>query len=112
MFFLRPKSLSSWLLLAVGIVLYSAFTVAPPITGWTMYVPLSTREFMPENGMHLVILGLTVLPVSSIVGARNIVLRIYSLRAPGRAVMRTTLFTAAEPVTGSALERHLPFVAV
>jgi hypothetical protein len=33
------------------------------MTGWTMYVPLSTREFMPTNGMDLVILGRTLLCV-------------------------------------------------
>ena len=59
MAFPRLNALSYWLLLFGGIILYSAFLVGPPMTGWTMYVPLSTREFMPGNGMDLVILGLT-----------------------------------------------------
>src|SRR6059036_1211919 len=71
MAFPRLNALSYWLLLAGGIILYSAFIVGPPMTGWTMYVPLSTREFMPGNGMDLVILGLTVLGFSSIFGALN-----------------------------------------
>src|SRR5213079_2324835 len=44
MAFPRLNALSYWLLLAGGIVLYSAFIVGPPMTGWTMYVPLSTRQ--------------------------------------------------------------------
>ena len=50
MAFPRLNALSYWLLLAGGIILYSAFIVGPPMTGWTMYAPLSTREFMPGNG--------------------------------------------------------------
>src|SRR5215210_6819942 len=81
MAFPRLNALSYWLLLAGGIVLYSAFLVGAPMTGWTMYVPLSTREFMPTNGMDLVILGLTVLGFSSIFGALNMIVTIFSLRA-------------------------------
>src|SRR5467141_1047834 len=76
MAFPRLNALSYWLLLAGGIILYSAFLVGAPMTGWTMYVPLSTKEFMPGNGMDLVILGLTVLGFSSIFGALNMIVTI------------------------------------
>src|ERR1700716_4641277 len=61
MAFPRLNALSYWLLLAGGIVLYSAFVVGPPATGWTIYVPNSTREFSPGPGVDLLILALTVL---------------------------------------------------
>src|SRR5438477_347563 len=72
MAFPRLNALSYWLLLAGGIVLYSAFIAGPPATGWTIYVPLSTKEFSPTQGVDLLILGLTVLGFSSIFGYRMI----------------------------------------
>src|SRR5207245_8040557 len=39
MAFPRLNALSYWLLLAGGIILYSAFILGAPMTGWTMYVP-------------------------------------------------------------------------
>ncbi len=112
MAFPRLNALSYWLLLAGGIVLYSAFIVGPPMTGWTMYVPLSTREFMPGNGMDLVILGLTVLGFSSIFGALNMIVTIFSLRAPGMTFMRITLFTWSVLVTSFLLVLAMPFLTV
>ncbi len=50
MAFPRLNALSYWLLLAGGIILYSAFIAGPPATGWTIYVPLSTKEFSPTTG--------------------------------------------------------------
>src|SRR5437899_578620 len=81
MAFPRLNALSYWLLLAGGIVLYSAFVVGPPATGWTIYVPNSTREFSPGPGVDLLILALTVLGFSSIFGALNMIVTIFSLRA-------------------------------
>src|SRR5213595_600326 len=112
MAFPRLNELSYWLLLAGGIVLYSAFIVGPPMTGWTMYVPLSTREFMPGNGMDLVILGLTVLGFSSIFGALNMIVTIFSLRAPGMTFMRITLFCWSVLVTSFLLVLAIPFLTV
>src|SRR2546422_10649115 len=83
MAFPRLNALSYWLLLAGGIILYSAFIVRAPLTRRTMYLPLSANGFMPTNGMALLILGLTVLGFSSIFGALNMIVTIFSLRAPG-----------------------------
>ncbi|TME61877.1 MAG: cytochrome ubiquinol oxidase subunit I [Chloroflexi bacterium] len=98
--------------LAGGIVLYSAFIVGPPMTGWTMYVPLSTRQFMPTNGMDLVILGLTILGFSSIFGALNMIVTIFSLRAPGMTFHRITLFCWSVLVTSFLLVLAMPFLTV
>src|SRR3989475_386755 len=112
MAFPRLNALSYWLLVAGGILLYSAFIVGPPMTGWTMYVPLSTREFMPGNGMDLGILGLTVLGFSSIFGALNMIVTIFSLRAPGMTFMRITLFCWSVLVTSFLLVLAMPFLTV
>src|SRR2546425_1110280 len=112
MAFPRLNALSYWLLLAGGIVLYSAFIVGPPATGWTIYVPLSTGEFSPGHGVDLLILGLTVLGFSSIFGALNMIVTIFSLRAPGMTFFRITLFTWSVLVTSFLLVLAMPFLTV
>src|SRR5213083_52105 len=112
MAFPRLNALSYWLLLAGGIILYSAFIAGPPATGWTIYVPLSTKEFSPTQGVDLLILGLTVLGFSSIFGALNMIVTIFSLRAPGMTFMRITLFTWSVLVTSFLLVLAMPFLTV
>src|SRR6266550_4297522 len=112
MAFPRLNALSYWLLLAGGIVLYSAFVVGPPATGWTIYVPNSTREFSPGPGVDLLILALTVLGFSSIFGALNMIVTIFSLRAPGMTFFRITLFTWSVLVTSFLLVLAMPFLTV
>src|SRR5438309_6447984 len=78
MAFPRLNALSYWLLVAGGIVLYSAFVFGLPAAGWTSYVPLSTEKFSPGNGQNLWILGLTILGFSSIFGALNMIVTIFA----------------------------------
>src|SRR5207237_7920968 len=108
--FPRINSLTHWLLLAVGIDLYSSFIAGPPATGCTIYVPLSTKEFSPTQGVDLLILGLTVLGFSSIFGALNMIVTIFSLRAPGMTFMRITLFCWSVLVTSFLLVLAMPFL--
>src|SRR3989475_4781946 len=54
MAFPRLNALSYWLLLAGGIILYSAFAMGQlPAAGWTSYVPLATKPFSPNHGVDL-----------------------------------------------------------
>jgi cytochrome c oxidase subunit I len=112
MAFPRLNALSYWLLLAGGIILYSSFLVGPPMTGWTIYVPLSTGPFSPGHGVDLLILGLTVLGFSSIFGALNMIVTIFSLRAPGMTFHRITLFAWSVLVTSFLLVLAMPFLTV
>src|SRR6266513_218146 len=112
MAFPRLNALSSWLLLAGGIVLYSAFIAGPPATGWTSYVPLSTLPYSPSHGQDLWLLSLTVLGFSSIFGALNMIVTIFSLRAPGMTFHRITLFAWSVLVTSFLLVLAMPFLTV
>src|SRR6266540_37308 len=99
MAFPRLNALSYWLLVSGGMLLYSSFLVGPPAAGWTSYVPLSTKPFSPQLGQDLWIIGLTVLGFSSIFGALNMIVTIFSLRAPGMTFHRiagTNFFSVGE----------------
>ena len=113
MAFPRLNALSYWLLLAGGIILYSTFAVGQiPAAGWTSYVPLATLPYSPNHGVDLWILGLTVLGFSSIFGALNMIVTIFSLRAPGMTFFRITLFTWSVLVTSFLLVLAMPFLTV
>jgi cytochrome c oxidase subunit 1 len=112
MAFPRLNALSYWLLLSGGVILYSSFLVGPPASGWTSYVPLSTKPFSPGFGQDLWIIGLTVLGVSSIFGALNMIVTIFSLRAPGMTFHRITLFAWSVLVTSFLLVLAMPFLTV
>jgi cytochrome c oxidase subunit 1 len=112
MAFPRLNALSYWLLLSGGILLYSSFLVGPPAAGWTSYVPLSTKPFSPQLGQDLWIIGLTVLGFSSIFGALNMIVTIFSLRAPGMTFHRITLFAWSVLVTSFLLVLAMPFLTV
>src|SRR6058998_24552 len=112
MAFPRLNALSYWLLVSGGMLLYSAFVVGPPAAGWTSYVPLSTKPFSPQVGQDLWIIGLTVLGFSSIFGALNMIVTIFSLRAPGMTFHRITLFAWSVLVTSFLLVLAMPFLTV
>jgi cytochrome c oxidase subunit 1 len=112
MAFPRLNALSYWLLLSGGVLLYSSFIVGPPAAGWTSYVPLSTKLYSPQLGQDLWIIGLTVLGFSSIFGALNMIVTIFSLRAPGMTFHRITLFAWSVLVTSFLLVLAMPFLTV
>jgi cytochrome c oxidase subunit 1 len=112
MAFPRLNALSYWLLLSGGVILYSSFLVGPPAAGWTSYVPLSTKLYSPGFGQDLWIIGLTVLGFSSIFGALNMIVTIFSLRAPGMTFHRIPLFAWSVLVTSFLLVLAMPFLTV
>ena len=112
MAFPKLNALSFWLLLSGGIILYAALLVGPPASGWTSYVPLSTKQYSPSHGQDLWLLSLTVLGFSSIFGALNMIVTIFALRAPGMTFSRITLFTWSVLVTSFLLVLAIPFLTV
>jgi len=92
MAFPRLNMLSWWLLVLGGAVLYGSIFWDPPAAGWTSYAPLSSRNFLPGNGIDAWILGLHLVGISSILGAINFVATIHNMRAPGMTLSRMPLF--------------------
>jgi cytochrome c oxidase subunit 1 len=94
MAFPRLNALSYWLFLFGGITLYMSFLAkgGPASASWTMYPPLSEKDFSPGHGVDLWILSLHLLTIASLIGAINFVVTIVNMRTAGMSWMRMPLF--------------------
>jgi cytochrome c oxidase subunit I len=94
MAFPRLNALSYWLFLFGGVVLYMSFLAkgGAASASWTMYPPLSEKEFSPGHGVDLWILSLHLLTIASLIGAINFVVTIANMRTAGMSWMRMPLF--------------------
>lgn len=91
--FPRLSAFGYWCFLFGGILLYSSFLFAMvPDAGWTMYTPLSDREFSPGQGVDFWLLGITLVEVGSVTAAAEIAVSILKTRAPGMSLNRMPLF--------------------
>jgi len=89
--FPRLNLFSWWLyIVGAGIILASLFTGGgPPDTGWTFYVPFSSRT---GTNVSLAVFGVFVVGFSSILTGLNFVTTIHRLRAEGMTWGRLPLF--------------------
>ena len=89
--FPRLNLLSWWLYIAgAAIILMALFTGhGPPDTGWTFYVPFSTRT---GTNVSLAVFGVFIVGFSSILTGVNFVTTIHRLRAEGMGWWRLPLF--------------------
>ncbi|HEY5973695.1 MAG TPA: cbb3-type cytochrome c oxidase subunit I [Geobacteraceae bacterium] len=89
--FPRLNLLSWWLyIIGAGIIVTALFTGGgPPDTGWTFYVPFSSRT---GTNVTLAVLGVFVIGFSSILTGINFVTTIHRLRAEGMTWGRLPLF--------------------
>ena len=90
--FPRLNLLSWWLFISGSvIILISLFTGGgPPDTGWTFYVPFSSRT---GTNVSLAVFGVFIIGFSSILTGLNFVTTIHRLRAEGMTWSRIPLFT-------------------
>jgi cytochrome c oxidase subunit I len=93
MIFPRLNALSYWLYLFGGLLMYSSVLFGGlPNQGWFSYAPLTLESFNPTPAVDFWCISITMLGVSSIVGAVNILATIVLLRAPGMSLNRIPLF--------------------
>jgi cytochrome c oxidase subunit 1 len=111
MAFPRLNALSYWLYLLGGLVILVSFIPGAADSGWTGYVPLSTKEFSPQVGQDLWILGLHLTSLSSLAGAINFIVTIHNMRAPGMTWMRVPLFVWAIEAFSVLLVLVLPTIS-
>ena len=95
--FPRLASLSVWLYLLGGALLYVSFAYTPPEAGFNSWPPLSDTVFISNNGVDVWIaaVGLTVLGL--VLQSINLSVTIAKLRAPGLAWRRLPAFTFSAP---------------
>lgn len=93
--FPRLNALSYWLYLFGGVLAVLGF-FAPggnASGGWTLYMPLSTSQYMPGVGPNLAVLGLIMLSTSVTIGSVNFLTTIAHERGPGVTVSKIPMFT-------------------
>jgi cytochrome c oxidase subunit I+III len=92
----RLNAYGYWVYLAGGIfLLSSAFAGAVPDSGWFAYVPLTRADFSPGLNLDFWLLGVTMLEVSGIVAAIEVVTLVARFRASGMSVGRIPVFVWA-----------------
>ena len=91
--FPRLNAFGYWAYLAGGIFVYSSFlTGEVPDSGWFAYVPLTGPEFSPGHNLDFWLLGVSLVEISGIVGAIEIVVLVLKHKAPGMGFHRLPIF--------------------
>jgi cytochrome c oxidase subunit 1/cytochrome c oxidase subunit I+III len=109
MAFPRLNALSFWIFLGSGIFMYSSFLIGEaPNAGWFDYVPLALRQYNGGLNVDFYALGLIFNGVASTIGALNLIVTIFKLRAPGMSWNRMPLFCFALLAASLSLIFALP----
>ncbi|HKH23770.1 MAG TPA: cbb3-type cytochrome c oxidase subunit I [Solirubrobacterales bacterium] len=97
--FPRLASVSVWLYLFGGALLYVSFIYTPPETGFSNWPPLSDTIFTSNNGpdVWITAVGLTVLGL--VLQSINLAVTVSKLRAPGLAWRRLAPFSFSAAVS-------------
>ena len=93
--FPRLNALSYWLYLLSGLTLASTLFLpgGAPVTGWTIYAPLSSLKYNPELGMTLGALAVAMLTASIVISSVNFMTTILMMRKTGMTWSKLPIFT-------------------
>ena len=105
-FWLLPFAFS---LLIIAIIKSFLGIADAPNFGWTFYAPLSTK-FGPAS-TDFFIFSVHMMGISSIMGAVNVIVTIFNLRAPGMTLMKMPLFVWTWLITAFLLIAVMPVLA-
>ena len=106
----RLNNWSFWILpFAFTMLLGGLFTSGGgPASGWTLYAPLSVQGGM---SVDMTIFAVHMMGVSSVLGAINIIVTIFNLRAPGMDLLKMPLFVWTWLITAFLLIAVMPVLA-
>ena len=106
----RLNNWSFWILPFAATLLMSSFLTGGggPAAGWTLYAPLTIQGGM---GVDLTIFAVHMLGVSSVLGAINIIVTVFNMRAPGMDFMKMPLFVWTWLITAFLLIAVMPVFA-
>ncbi|OUR89553.1 cytochrome c oxidase subunit I [Methylophaga sp. 42_8_T64] len=107
----RMNNWSFWLLPFAFTMLLSTLFMdgGAPNFGWTFYAPLSTTYAPPS--VTFFIFAIHMMGVSSILGAMNIIVTLFNMRAPGMTMMKMPMFCWSWLITAFLLIAAMPVLA-
>ncbi len=107
----RMNNWSFWILPFAFLILLSSLFMegGGPSSGWTFYAPLSTQY--SGNSTALFVFAIHIMGISSIMGAINVIVTIFNLRAPGMGWMQMPLFVWTWLITAFLLIAVMPVLA-
>ncbi|WP_339720499.1 cytochrome c oxidase subunit I [uncultured Paraglaciecola sp.] len=107
----RMNNWSFWILPFAFLILLSSLFMegGGPAFGWTFYAPLSTTY--SNDGTALFVFAVHIMGASSIMGAINVIVTIFNMRAPGMTWMKMPLFVWTWLITAFLLIAVMPVLA-
>jgi cytochrome c oxidase subunit I+III len=109
--FPRLLNFGYFVYLSAGIALFVALlSDVGPVAGWSGYVPLAGPEFTPGKRSQLWAQIVTLVEISALVGAIEILTTVFKQRAPGMTLSRIPLFVWAHVVASAMIVFAMPAV--
>lgn len=107
--FPRLSAFGYWCYVLGGLILLAALLggVAPD-SGWFMYTPLSSKPYSPGINADIWLVGITVVEVSAVCAAVEIMVTVLKVRAPGMALLRMPLLAWYLWVTAAMMLAGFP----
>ena len=107
----RMNNWSFWILPFAFTMLLSTLFMdgGAPDFGWTFYAPLSTTYAPPS--VTFFIFAIHMMGISSIMGAMNIIVTLFNMRAPGMSLMQMPMFAWSWLITAFLLVAVMPVLA-
>jgi cytochrome c oxidase subunit 1 len=109
--FPRLMNFGYYCYLFAGLMLYAALVLnTGPDMGWFSYVPLAGPEYSPGKRVDVWSQMVTLVEVSTLVGAVEIIATAFKFRAPGMSLNRVPLFVWTQVVTSFMVVFAMPAV--
>ncbi|ASJ90440.1 cytochrome c oxidase subunit I [Porphyrobacter sp. CACIAM 03H1] len=107
--FPRLSAFGYWCYLFGGMILLGALVAGvAPDSGWFMYTPLSSKPYSPGINADIWLVGITVVEVSAVCAAVEIMVTVLKVRAPGMGLMRMPLLAWYLWVTAAMMLAGFP----
>ncbi len=108
----RLSAFGYWLYLIAGVTLFTAFFLGvAPDAGWFAHAPLSSdRSFTPQMGMDVWATAISLLEISALAAAVEIVVTTLKMRAPGMTLSRMPVLVWAMLVMAMMIIVAMPAV--